>query len=597
MGNKVMNAKIKRYAKIAVTVVIVGLFVWFLLIYPLVSFRKYEKQMTDAAERYFVIKPGELPTGERIKTLTLQDLFFGSYIKEDFYIPYTKEPCSLKDSWVKVRKENGEYKYYTYLKCGILSSTVDHKGPVITLEGDENLTVSKGEKFEDPGIKSVVDNKDGKLNTKDVTISGSVDTSTIGSYEIKYTAVDSLSNVSTITRNVEVVEKLKATVKNAIGNKESYDGAAQNNYIYFSNMLFRILDIDGDNVRIVSNYDIANVNYSGIENWLNDVFYDHLTSKSKELIVENKYCNMKGDFVNYTATKCDSYTGKKKVYIPSVVDVNKANSTKGNFMKPSTMSWVADVKSDNEGYIVRNFYVEGNINFLNLNKKYNFGVRPIITIKGDTLIKSGDGTIDKPYYLGDVTKGKVDSLLNERQSGEYIELNGYLYRIIETESDGTTKVIAENSLVSQGSNVKIYYENGTRIYDPTQKGNVGYYINNKASDFIDASYFVNKNIEVPIYKNEPTYKKESSTKKYKVKFSAPNTYDMFSAGGNVSGSYWLINSSKDNDLTNGISEIGAYMYGESTMNSFGVRLVGYLNKNVSIVSGNGTYDNPYKISK
>ena len=137
-----MNKKVKKYFKIIITVVIIALFVWFLIIYPLVSFKGYEKQMKEAAERYFVIKPGELPTGERIKTITLQDLFFGSYIKEDFYIPYTKEPCSLKDSWVKVRKENEEYKYYVYLKCGVLSSTVDHKGPVITLNGDEKMISS-----------------------------------------------------------------------------------------------------------------------------------------------------------------------------------------------------------------------------------------------------------------------------------------------------------------------------------------------------------------------------------------------------------------------------------------------------------------------
>ena len=39
------------------------------------------------------------------------------------------------------------------------------------------------------------------------------------------------------------------------------------------------------------------------------------------------------------------------------------------------------------------------------------------------------------------------------------------------------------------------------------------------------------------------------------------------------------------------------MYGESIMNSFGVRVVGYLKKDATIVSGKGTKDSPYKISK
>ncbi len=591
-----MNKKVKKYFKIIITVVIIALFVWFLIIYPLVSFKGYEKQMKEAAERYFVIKPGELPTGERIKTITLQDLFFGSYIKEDFYIPYTKEPCSLKDSWVKVRKENEEYKYYVYLKCGVLSSTVDHKGPVITLNGDEKMTITKGDKFEDPGIKSVVDNKDGKIDVKKVETAGTVDTSKTGTYTITYTVLDSLNNKTEVKREVEVVERLKSTVKTLLGDKTSFTGEPENNYIYFSNMLFRIVDMDKDNVRIVSNTDISNVNYNGIEEWLDEVFYKHLNTASKKLIVENKYCNMSVSPENLTATECSSTTGNKKVYIPSIVDVNKAGNTVDNFMEPATMSWLGTAKDKNEAYIVRNFFTNDNSAFLSFDKKYNFGVRPIITIDGNTLIKSGTGTYDDPYYLGDSKKGKPNSLVSERETGEYLKISDYLFRIIETDNDGTTKVIAENSLRQDGANIKTSYADDNKIYNPKEKENVGYYINNRVSEYIDTSYFVNKNITVPIYKEDPAYKEETSTKKYKVKFSAPNTYDMFSAATN-NESYWLINSSKDNKLTNGISEIGAYMYGESIMNSFGVRVVGYLKKDATIVSGKGTKDSPYKISK
>ncbi len=590
-----MNKKVKKYLKLTVVIAIVALFVWFLIIYPLVSFRGYEKTMKKAAERYFVIKPGELPTGERIKTISLQDLFFGSYIKEDFYIPYTKEPCSLKDSWVKVRRENGEYKYYTYLKCGALSSTVDYKGPEITLNGEEDITITRGEKFKDPGIKSVVDNKDGKIDTKKVTVTGEVDTNTTGSYTITYTVLDSLNNKTTVKRNVEVVERLKSTVKTLLGDKTNFTGNPENNYIYFSNMLFRILDMDGDNVRIVSDMDIANVNYDGIEDWLSDVFYKHLTSRSRKLIVENKYCNMKATDETLNTTECSSYTGKKKVYIPSIVDVNKANG-EDNFMQPFTMSWTSTAKGKNEAYVVRNFFTMGDTPYINLAQKYNFGVRPIITIDGNTLIKGGNGTSEEPYYLSDYKKAKTNSLLNERNSGEYVQIKGTLYRIIETESDGTTKVISESPLAKDGIKVKTYYVDDNRIYNPKDKNNVGYFINNKSSEYVDTSYFVNKNVKVPIYKEDPAYKKETETKNYKVKFSAPNTYDMFSAA-EETGSYWLINSSKNSSLTNGISEIGAYMYGESNMTSYGVRIVGYLKSDITIVSGDGTYEKPYNVSK
>ncbi len=592
-----MDKKIKRYLKIAVTVVIVALFVWFLILYPLTTFRKYEKQMTEAAEKYFVIKPGELPTGERIKTLTLQDLFFGSYIKEDLYIPYTKEPCSLKDSWVKVRKENDEYKYYTYLKCGILSSTIDHKGPTITLNGDEKMTVTRGEKFTDPGVKSVVDNKDGKMSTNKVTVTNNVDTSKTGTYEVNYVAFDSLSNKTEVKRTVEVVERLKSTTEKLLDGSKNFKGNPDNNYIYFSNILFRIIDVDGDNVRIVTNIDIANVNYDGVEKWLNDVFYKHLTDASKKLIVENKYCNMKLSDSNLNATECNSYTGKKKIYIPSITDINKAELDGNNYLKPGTISWTANEKDKNEAYVVRNFFIGSTGNYMSLAEKYNFGVKPVITIKGDALIKDGDGTIDNPFRLDDYTKAKADTPVSERNAGEYVDINGYPFRIIEADSDGTTKVIANFVLSSDSAQTLTSYGDNERIYNPTKKNNIGYFINNKASEYFDTSYFVNKNISVPIYKSDPAYGKEDSVKKYKVKFSAPSTYDMFSAGGNIGESYWFKDSSKDISLANAISNISSYMYGETMTGSFGVRVVGYLKSDVIINSGKGTSDNPYKVSR
>ena len=68
------------------------------------------------AKRYYDLNQSALPTGSRIATIDMQTLYNKAYLKEDLYVPFTNEPCSIKESWVKVKKENGEYKYYTYLK-------------------------------------------------------------------------------------------------------------------------------------------------------------------------------------------------------------------------------------------------------------------------------------------------------------------------------------------------------------------------------------------------------------------------------------------------------------------------------------------------
>ena len=139
--------KMTKYLKLAVVIIVVVLFIWFLILNPLITFKGYENQVEDAAKRYFEINSSQLPTGTRVKTLSVQDLFTQAYLKEDFYVPFSKKPCSITESWVKVRKEDGEYKYYTYLKCGVISSIVDHKGPEITLNGDDSITIDQGSKY------------------------------------------------------------------------------------------------------------------------------------------------------------------------------------------------------------------------------------------------------------------------------------------------------------------------------------------------------------------------------------------------------------------------------------------------------------------
>ena len=340
---------------------------------------------------------------ENVFCIDYRKLYEKGYVAEDYYVPYkllSKETCDVAESWVKVRRVNGEYKYYTYLKCGLLSSTIDHKGPKIKLNGDEEMTISIGDDFKDPGVKSVRDNQDGNLNTKDVVVKGSVKENKIGSYTLTYIAFDNLKNRSEVKRKINVVQKLNSTVKKATKNG-LYVGENPDNYIYFSGMLFRIIGLDGDNIKIVAEKDVANVNHDGIEEWLK-YYYDHINKESKKLVVKSKYCQMTLKESDTNTTECSSYTKAKEVFIPSIADVNKAAEDQyENYMKTTTMSWVADKQSDKKSYLTRDIFYneEFGKDFIALENKYNFGVRPMLTIKGDIMIQSGDGTKENPYKI------------------------------------------------------------------------------------------------------------------------------------------------------------------------------------------------------
>jgi len=77
----------------------------------------------------------------------------------------------------------------------------DITDPVVTLNGNSEMTVSLQGTFTDPGA-TADDNKDGAITP---TTTGSVNTNLKGVYEITYTATDAAGNSASVTRRVTVV--------------------------------------------------------------------------------------------------------------------------------------------------------------------------------------------------------------------------------------------------------------------------------------------------------------------------------------------------------------------------------------------------------
>jgi hypothetical protein len=68
----------------------------------------------------------------------------------------------------------------------------DTTAPVITLKGDNPQLVNKGDTYQDPGY-TATDDKDGDITDK-VVVTGNVDTSTEGTYYLKYNVSDAAGN-------------------------------------------------------------------------------------------------------------------------------------------------------------------------------------------------------------------------------------------------------------------------------------------------------------------------------------------------------------------------------------------------------------------
>ncbi len=88
------------------------------------------------------------------------------------------------------------------LNWGFLGAIVskDITPPVITVVGDNPLTIQQGNDYLEPGV-SATDDKDGVVP---VVTTGVVDIDTVGSYTLIYTATDTSGNTATATREVVV---------------------------------------------------------------------------------------------------------------------------------------------------------------------------------------------------------------------------------------------------------------------------------------------------------------------------------------------------------------------------------------------------------
>ena len=599
--------KIIKIVIVVVVIIVLVLLLWFLYFYPNRVFRENERLLEEAGIRYYEINSTRLPKEEgRVISVSLNTLVKQKYL-DGLYEAYGNKLCDLNESNVKAVNKDGDYTYYTYLKCGKRESSVDHEGPVITLNGSKNMTVSRGDKFNDPGVKSVVDNVDGNMDKSSVSIKGEVDTSKVGVYEITYTISDSLANKTEVTRKVSVEESLASTVKSNTENGY-YVGNVDNNYIYFNNMLFRIVRVNDDNsVLIVSNNALANVDYtndgrftdSALDKWLNDYFYNLLEPSYQDLIKSSSWCDDVISSDNITTTECSRQTDKRKVGILSLQDYNLSYDGVSSYLDKSNFSWYANLAEDNKAWAITStdsypntIYSSESTNLLN--------VVPALNLKASTTILEGDGTYSNPYVVLKRDTARRSSELNKRQVGEYVSYSGYLFRISNILDDGTTEVIMDSVLKSNNQQVDIGYTNGNKqkVYNPNQEGNIGYKIKNDMTRYINTDLFVSKNISVPIYNKNITYQGKKDTKKYKLLITIPSTFDIFSAKSSTANDsgYWLRDSSKQDNTKAVVRSLGTLTYSNASDNlQAGVKVLAYFDKDVIIESGKGTYLDPYTL--
>lgn len=596
------HEKIIKKVFILLIIVILFLLLWFLFIKNLVSFKKMEREMASSGKMYFEKNLNKYPKElEDVSTVSLQELYDRKLISS-LYIPGKKKLCSTNDSWVKVKKTKNGYDYFVYLECGRYKSTTDHEGPEITLNGEETINLEYGNTYKELGVKSVVDNKDGKIDVKKVSITGKIDSKKIGTQKIKYVVFDSLKNKTTIYRNVKVVKTLSYITKE--DTKDNiYKGTNINNYVLYSGMLWRIVKANTDDtVKLITNDTLANISYqTGMEkdgyvyNWLNDYFYKKLYNP-KDYIVKSTWCNDKIENIN-DKNSCKNESTKYNVGLISLSEYNQSFVDENTYLNNNMTFWTMTGVNEESTWAIHDTYTMSKED----NDTYN-GVRPVINIKKGISVVSGDGSVNKPYVLEGYKFGKSGNKLNTRIPGEYVKYSGYLWRIMGTDNDGNIEVVMDNVLQNgNGSSLEkgfgTSYNNKPKKFDIKNKDSIGYILNNELKDYLITKKMVKGTYEVNYYKNGLIDEKAKNTK-VNCLLSIPDISEIFSIGSSGYGqnAFYIRNTLDDKNkmlVVNGMFQTEEFY--DFVFEEAGIKVVTYFDKETKIKSGKGMINDPYEL--
>ena len=400
------------------------------------------------------------------------------------------------------------------------------------------------------------------------------------------------------------------------------------NYVWYSGKLWRITAIypDGTMKMITDdaittivygenvNFYIDDSNKSWIYQWLNEDFLSTLYNY-KNIIVTDASWNATNSNEADVSTKLPETTMvtapvgllNSYEYYKSYQNVGYSNG----YLNIGYFWWLLNPYSSSNIWFIYDYGSVGNRSLSNTD-----GVRPSIVLQSGITINGGTGTSDNPYTIsGDketITTGTT--LLNTRTSGEYVNFDGELYRIVGIENN-TTKLNKMDYLRDESDEVieksfssSITYGNGTSddYWD--------YYLNNTWYNSITTNY---KNMLV-----EGTYYLGTTNSNYKgtICASVSNTVtttdclktsttwigyvgllrygEMFASqqgnGWSSSEYMWLINPYSFLNVW----DVDYYSYANNHNPSsvYGARPSINLSSSVKITSGTGTKTDPFELS-
>lgn len=211
-----------------------------------------------------------------------------------------------------------------------------------------------------------------------------------------------------IVNNTEIVNTKDGLTKE--NGTYIFKGEIENNYVLYNNMLWRIIKINSDSSLELILDDYINM----LPKNLISTFFDNLESNlDLDYLIENNIC--KDTFDNENNITYQKLEKDKYVSLLSVYDYMNS------FYENKTF-----ITNDEEKLWLYNNDAHTNGDKLSTSNENNFyEIKPVITIKNSTLYKSGNGTKNSPYQIGN----------DDFSIGSKVKIDNDLYIVYDYKDD------------------------------------------------------------------------------------------------------------------------------------------------------------------
>jgi len=375
-----------------------------------------------------------------------------------------------------------------------------------------------------------------------------------------------------------------------INGTEYFINNSENNYLMYSNILWRIIKVNKDNsVTVISDSSLTSLAYGEKLDYLNSYINKWLNSNDEEYSgILEKHLNNKETYLQKTTACLDKVdelnneeckTTNKDNYISLLSTSDFVNiGNKQSYVVNDEYFYLSNSNSDDEIWYIDD---EGAIT---TNKGTDvIGVKPIITIKTNVEYISGSGNKDNPYKIE-----KENSLF-----GSYVKLDNDIWRIYQV-NETEVRLVLNDYLKVNNSELKHIYSNISSYHNDTKSSSIAYYLNNT---FLNTLSYKDK-----IKETTWTNGYYGSSSNYDYKEALENTVEtkvaLISIGdirlNNELENYFTLTGTKEKSSMVYTINSSQKLYGKNIQNQINVVPVISLEKDL-LTKGNGTIDSPYEM--